>query len=136
MRDLLPTDLTVQPLNQFGVSTGDLLAQLKLIRIDFQFFQQDCGLDRVQSSVHADPHVVVFVDAFAVDADRFNSGSQFFIVGEYGSSVSIATQGFRREKTCRPNLPVQLVLDGRRQWHQTIVPHPESRTDPVQQRSH
>jgi hypothetical protein len=54
---------------QRGIAIGDLLTQLHLFREDLEFGQEDRGLEGIEAAIDADAGVVVFVRAFAVDAD-------------------------------------------------------------------
>ena len=52
------------------VARSDRVARRDLVREDLELLDQDRGLDGVEPAVHADAHVVVFVAALAVHAQR------------------------------------------------------------------
>ena len=83
---------------QCGIAVGDLLPQLHLVREDVEFGQEDRGLEGVEAAVDADPGVVVFVAAFAVDSDGIEGGGKLVVIGEAHSAVAVAAQRFGGEE--------------------------------------
>src|SRR3984893_924836 len=84
------------------VSSRYLIAGLDLVCKDRQLLTQYCRLCRVESRVHADAHIVVFVAALAVHPQALQHRGDVVIVGEHGAAVAVAAEGFGGEEAgCR-----------------------------------
>ncbi len=60
-----------------------------------QLLQQDRSLDRIETAVHADPDVVVFVAAFSMDAQAVQDSCHLRVVREDRTAIAIAAKRFK-----------------------------------------
>ncbi len=67
------------------------------------FGHKHCGLDGIETAVHADERVVVAFDA-AMGADGAHFIGEFVVAGEQRAAFAVATQGFRGEEAGAGNL--------------------------------
>src|SRR5206468_3540505 len=81
-----------------GVAPRHALAQRDLLRKYFQLLDQNGSLDRVKPRVHPDAHILVFVAALPVYANRTQQFGQPILVGEGRTAISIAAERFGRKK--------------------------------------
>ncbi len=87
---------------QCGVAGGDLLALLYFLVEYSQFGQQNGRLQGVQATVDAYADVMI-ATILAVAGDLAHHGGQLIVVGEDGSAVAVAAQGFAGEETGASN---------------------------------
>src|SRR5690606_18054562 len=83
---------------QTGVAFSSLVAQLDFIRKNLKFGQQNRRLNCIQPTVYA--HAYVMIPAIlTMTSDLAQYFGQLVIVGEDGTAIAIAAQGFAGEKT-------------------------------------
>src|ERR1700692_2492470 len=85
------------------IALGDPVAHGDLVLEDFQFLQQDRGLDGVEPTGKAETNIVVLVGALAVDADAAQRLREPGIVGENRPTIAKAAERLGRKKTGRGN---------------------------------
>src|SRR4051794_39848493 len=86
------------------VAPGDALARLDLVAKDLELLDQHRGLDGVEPAVEADAHVLVFVGALTVHADRAQHRGELRILAEDRPAVAVATERLCRKKARRRDL--------------------------------
>ena len=71
---------------------------LDLVGKDFELGEKDRRLNRIETSIHPDPHIVVFVLALSMHAQGADDRGQFRIIGKDGSAVAVAAKRLGREE--------------------------------------
>ena len=79
------------------VPTGNLLPQQDLFREQGKFFEENRGLERVETAVDPHERMLVF-DLLAVDTDLPELFCKVVVRGEDGPTIPVAAQGLGREK--------------------------------------
>ena len=109
------------------VAGGDAVTPFDLLTEDLQLFDQDGGLDGVQTAVQADAHVQIFGvmveglalevrgDGLAVHPDRIDQLGQVVVIGQHRPAVAVTAQRLGREEAGRGDVgPFQRMR--RRRW--------------------
>src|ERR1700730_9120700 len=110
------------------VSRRYLIAGLDLVCKDRQLLTQYCRLYRVETRIHADAHIVVFVAALAMHPQALQHRRDVVIVGEHGAAVAVAAEGFGGEEAGCRNVaqgPDFAALVDRAKTLRRIADHPQ-----------
>src|SRR5262249_51602455 len=86
------------------IAPGDKLAGFKLFGKYCELLHEDCSLHRVEAAVNADPDIVVFIQALAVNAQRIDTVREFIVFGEDCSAIAVATERLRWKEAGRSHL--------------------------------
>ena len=87
-----------QTAEQGVVACRGALPGQDLVGEDLELGKQDRRLNRIETTVHPDPHIVVLVLALSVHAQRAEDRGQFGIIGEHRAAVAVAAKRLGREE--------------------------------------
>src|SRR3954453_7417427 len=80
------------------ISLGHALTGLDLVRKYPEFLDQYCGLNRVEASVHPDPHIVIFVGSLPVYTQAPQHGNCRIIIEKDRTAIAVTSERLRRKK--------------------------------------
>src|SRR4029079_13967989 len=83
----------------FGVTSGNPVAGIDFVGEDFELFNQDRRLDRVESRSETDPDIVVFITPLPMHTQAAEGFGKTVIVGHHCAAVAVATEWLAGEKT-------------------------------------
>src|SRR6185295_18042312 len=100
----------------FVVAPGNRVSGINLIRENFQFLDQNGGLNRVEARRQADAYIVVFVTSLPMHAQTAHCIGQPVVIGHHRATIPVATEWLGREKTRRgakPECTQATIVTGR-----------------------
>src|SRR5690242_13051251 len=79
------------------VTFGNAVAGIDLVGEDFQFFNKDRRLDRIESRGETDADIVIFVASLPVYAQAPQGIGKAIVVGRHGAAIAVASERLGRE---------------------------------------